>query len=93
MRHFKHSKVHTDAPLPSEVTFRRGVVRSYRNGAPGSGFGFIKQSPADSDDADLFFHASACPASQRDVVATGMRVEYVLGERDGRPAAISVRVI
>jgi cold shock CspA family protein len=76
-----------------QVTFQRGTVRSFRSGAPGSGFGFIKRRPSDDDSVDLWFHASALPASQRDIVEAGLPVEFVEGERDGRPAAISVRVI
>jgi cold shock CspA family protein len=58
--------------LPGAVAFQRGVVRSF----VGGGFGFIKRQTSDEDSDDLWFHASALPASQRDIIEAGLAVEY-----------------
>lgn len=61
-----------------------GKVKNYNTD---KGFGFLQ-----TDDGDLFFHISQ--VVDRGEVQVGERFEFQLGEgRDGRPAAVNLRVV
>ena len=67
------------------------VIRSFVNGPDTGGYGFLQTSPGDPG---LFFHATAILISQRHIYVTGgMRVQYKLGERNGRRRAVKVRLL
>ena len=55
------------------------------------GYGFIR--PSDGGD-DLFFHITrVLPLAAADEPEVDQRVEYEIGERNGRPTAVDVRYI
>ncbi len=54
------------------------------------GFGFIKTE----EGSDLFFHSNDLEGAEFNSLQAGQEVEYEQGEgRDGRPAAVKVRLI
>ena len=53
------------------------------------GFGFIKGE----DEGDLFFHRNAMDGVEFESLREGQEVEFEKGQgRDGRPAAVKVRL-
>ena len=54
------------------------------------GFGFIKTE----EGTDLFFHSNALEGVEFNSLSEGQEVEFEKGEgRDGRPAAVKVRLV
>jgi cold shock CspA family protein len=52
------------------------------------GFGFIE--PSDTRKNDIFVHANGLPLDADDP-EVGQKVSYVVGTRNGRPIALSIR--
>ncbi len=54
------------------------------------GFGFIKTE----DETDLFFHRNELEGVEFNSLSEGQQVEFEKGQgRDGRPAAVKVRLV
>ena len=60
---------------------------------PEKGFGFVRTDDAVIEDPDIFVHHSQVPARKygRKYLIKGERVEFDLGERNGKPQALKVR--
>jgi cold shock CspA family protein len=63
-----------------------GTIVLYR---PAKGFGFIREPDRPSD---LFFHATQFEGSE-ELIRVGARVEYSLGEHNGKPVARAIRLL
>jgi cold shock protein len=72
----------------------RGIVAWFNNG---KGFGFI--SPTDEygilmgEKKDCFVHHTGIDMDGFRTLQQGDRVEYEIGDKDGRPMAVNVRLI
>jgi cold shock CspA family protein len=69
-----------------------GICRKYW---PEKGYGFCRADESKIEDADIFIHHKQLPfrKNRRKYLYDGERIEFDLGEYNGRPVALNVRSV
>jgi cold shock CspA family protein len=92
-RRFRSSDIANGAYVKDGADIKSRVMGTIKSFSPANGYGFVYPDDRRHPDDDLFFHINDCHPAEVSDLNTGQRVEFVIGERNGKPRAISVRLV